>query len=183
MKLIIGLGNPDKEYNNTRHNVGFMAIDFVWSMWQKEYDFSAWSANKKLSAEISEGKIGKEKIILAKPLTYMNNSGIAVGALAKYYKIKPENIIVIHDDLDIRQGEYKVQRNRSSAGHNGIKSIIEHLGTQDFHRIRIGIGREKKESQGDSADFVLNRFTATEKKELQKMLPEIDKKLLALCQK
>jgi len=168
MKLIIGLGNPGKEYAKTRHNVGFMVIDALAK--NLGVDFKL---NKKFQAEIAVIKNGKEEIVLAKPQTFMNLSGISTRAILDFYKIKPKDIIVIHDDKDILFGEVKYQSDRSAAGHNGIKSLIEHLGTQDFARIRIGVAWEDKEKMGDTANFVLMNFTKTELTSLEDIIKEI----------
>lgn len=156
MKLIVGLGNPGAEYALTRHNVGFVAVDIL-----AENLGASFSVNKKFNAEISEAKNGRKKIILAKPRTFMNESGKSVRAIANFYKIKSSDIIVLHDDKDIGLGEYKIQLNRSSAGHNGVQSVIDHLGTQNFYRLRIGI-RPKKEIS-DTSDFVLGKISKNEK--------------------
>ena len=128
MRLILGLGNPGKKYQNTRHNIGFAAIDFLFEEWLKGEGFAAWHDDKKFQAEISEGNLNGEKIILAKPQTFMNNSGTGASALVNFYKVEPENIIVVHDDLDIAFGEVKVQTDRSSAGqswHQSLRSGVE----------------------------------------------------------
>ena len=181
MKLIIGLGNPGKKYQNTRHNVGFLALDYVFKNWLTKQNFSPWKESKKFQAVISEGILNCEKIILAQPQTFMNNSGLSVQVLSSYNKLDANNIIVIHDDLDIEFGKYKIQTNHSSAGHNGVKSIIEHLGTQNFTRVRIGIGRTDKQKQGETVKFVLNKFSLLEKfklKEVEKNILEELKKIL-----
>ena len=134
MLLIIGLGNPGKEYEKTRHNIGFVVLNKLMA----DLELDDWADNKKFRAEIAEGKIDKEKILLFKPQTFMNNSGQSVSAAAKFYKIKPADIWVIHDDLDLPLGKIKIQRDRSSAGHNGVQSIIDALSTQNFVRFRIG---------------------------------------------
>ncbi|PIR94266.1 aminoacyl-tRNA hydrolase [Candidatus Falkowbacteria bacterium CG10_big_fil_rev_8_21_14_0_10_39_11] len=180
MKLIIGLGNPGIKYQKTRHNIGFLALDHFFDTHRSDYSLSQWSTNKKFSAEISEGFIQQEKIIIAKPNTFMNESGKAVSALSHYYKVAPLNIIIIHDDIDIIFGQYKIQKDVSSAGHNGIKSIIQHLKTQQFHRIRIGVGKSNKNKQGDTAKFVLNQFSLFEKLKLNKFLDQINEELLKL---
>ena len=163
MKLIIGLGNFEKKYFNTRHNIGFAMLDYIFDEYLKAEGFSDWSENKKFQAIISEGNLNGEKIILAKPTTYMNNSGSAVQALISFYKINPKDLIVIHDEIDLSFGNYKIQTDKSSAGHRGIDSIIGRIGTQEFTRVRIGIGKEDRKKQGDTADFVLNRFNLFEK--------------------
>lgn len=181
MKLLIALGNPGKKYQNTRHNVGFSALDFIFDHWLKAEGFAEFSKTKKFQAETSAGSLNGEKIILAKPQTFMNLSGESVAALMTFYKIKPENIFVLHDDIDLLLGTYKIQTGRSSAGHRGVDSIIEKLGTKDFSRVRIGVGKENKIEQGDTASFVLNKFTAPEKailKSIKSAILEDLKKLL-----
>lgn len=165
MKLIIGLGNPGKQYEKTRHNAGFLVLDDL----RSRYHLSSWTLSKKFNAKIAEGMIKEQKVIFAKPMTFMNNSGQSVALIASYYHIAPEDIAVIHDEKDIPLGTIKVQTNRGSAGHNGIKSIIEHLGTQDFFRIRIGIASEDKRQMTDTAHFVLNKFGMFERRALKKM--------------
>ena len=141
MKLIVGLGNPGKKYEKTRHNIGFLVLDRLVQQ-HRECDFSNWEQSKKFNAEICGGTYKGEKVILVKPLTFMNNSGQAVGMIAQYYKIRPNDLIVAHDEKDIPLGEIRVQKDRGPAGHNGVKSIIEHCGTKNFTRIRIGIAPE-----------------------------------------
>ncbi len=162
MLLIIGLGNPQKKYEKNRHNTGFIAIDELRRIW----NFPEWIFNKKFNAEISEGSINNEKIILGKPQTFMNFSGTSVKKITYFYKISAENIIVIHDDLDIEFGKYKVSSNSSAAGHKGVQSIINDLGTQEFKRIRVGIeGEEKrKERKIPGDEFVLQNFSDGELK-------------------
>jgi PTH1 family peptidyl-tRNA hydrolase len=160
MKLIIGLGNPGKQYANTRHNAGFMVLDEI----QKAFSFPEFQMNQKFDTQISEGSKNGEKMILAKPQSFMNLSGEAVKALVDFYKIPLENIAVIHDDLDINLSEYKISADSSAAGHNGVQSIIDSLGTQQFKRIRVGIeGAEKKKERVVPGDvFVLQPFSAEE---------------------
>ncbi|MEN8252449.1 MAG: aminoacyl-tRNA hydrolase [Patescibacteria group bacterium] len=173
MKLIIGLGNPGQEYEKTRHNAGFLLVDAL----QGDKDLPEFSFNKKFNAEISEGFVNEEKYILAKPQTFMNRSGESVRALIDFYKIEPTDIIVAHDDLDFELGNHKISRDNSAAGHNGIQSIIDNIGTQDFTRLRIGIektgGRnERGEIPGNK--FVLQNFS---QKELE-TLSEVNKVIL-----
>ncbi len=175
MKLIVGLGNPGKKYIRTRHNAGFLMADKL----QKEWDFPAFRLNNKFDSEISEGsyklKAISYKLILVKSMTFMNNSGQAVRKIMKFYKLKPADITVIHDDLDIDLGKYKISTGSSAAGHNGVQSIINALGTKKFTRVRIGIEgpifREKRKIPGDK--FVLKNFTSNEKKEINNILDEI----------
>ena len=145
MKLIVGLGNPGKEYDNTRHNVGFMLLDAYLGDVKYKEKFNG------LFYERNKG----EKVIFLKPLTYMNNSGECISKFVKYYNINIEDILVIQDDLDMKIGMYKFKKNSSSGGHNGIKSIINHLNSNNFFRMKIGIKNDKKY---DTIDFVLGKF-------------------------
>ena len=157
MKLIIGLGNPGKEYETTRHNIGFMVIDrFLGNVKYKE----------KFNGLYYEKDMG-EKIIFLKPQTFMNNSGNCVKKFVDYYKVASDNILVIHDDLDLEMGKIKYKFNSSSGGHNGIKSIINMIGTQEFLRLKIGISSICKDQV---IDYVLGKFN---KKELENI--EFDK--------
>lgn len=176
MKLIVGLGNPGKKYANTRHNAGFVVADQI----MIQYQFPTAKATPKFKAQISAGEINQEKIIIIKPQTYMNESGAAARAVADFYKIKPADLIVIHDDKDIPLGEYKIQTNRGPAGHNGVISLIKHLGTRNFTRVRVGIkpvGEIK-----DTADFVLEKFTKNEHKIINEVITKVTediKKIIA----
>lgn len=163
MKLIVGLGNPDKEYDKTRHNVGFMVIDnYLGSV--------NWS--NKFNALYCEKVINGEKIIFVKPLTYMNNSGNAVGEFVRYFNIDNKDILVIQDDLDLNVGDYKLKMHSSCGGHNGIKSIIASLGNQDFPRLKVGIGSVKKD---EVIDYVLGRFSKSELEVLNELFNTFDK--------
>ena len=156
MKLIVGLGNPGSKYENTRHNSGFLAVDDL-----------ANKLNVSVNRQAFNSLIGKldhngEKVILMKPQTYMNNSGLAVGKAVRYYHLDPQkDLIVVYDDLDLPVGKLRLREKGSAGGHNGIKSIISHLGTSEFNRIRIGIGSDKR---GDTIDYVLGTFAPEEKK-------------------
>lgn len=175
MKLIIGLGNPGKKYENTRHNIGFLIIDQL----KNELATPDFKFNKKFQAEISEINLGKEKIILAKPQTFMNESGKSVKLIKNFYKIPIKNIFVIRDDIDMEFGKYREKQNSSSGGHNGINSIIENLGTQNFTQIKIGVKNNEIEKI-NPADFVLQKFKTEEKNQLKKLLPYFKEKLLNL---
>lgn len=171
MKLVVGLGNPGKKYENNRHNAGFVIIEKL-----KEYfEFPDFEFFKKFEAEISEGNINGEKIILVKPQTFMNNSGESVQKITGFYKLSPENIIVIHDDLDIDFGIAKISNDSGAAGHNGVQDIIDKLGTKNFKRIRIGIeGEEKRKSRKIPGDvFVLQDFSEEELKAIEKLAKKI----------
>lgn len=150
MKLIVGLGNPGKEYENTRHNIGFMVIDAYLGTekWQEKFN-----------AMYIQKLINGEKVIFIKPTTFMNNSGLAVEQFVKYFDIDLEDILIIQDDLDEAVGDYKLKLHSSSGGHNGIKSIIASLHSEDFPRLKIGIKTEKKDNV---IDFVLGKFSKKE---------------------
>jgi PTH1 family peptidyl-tRNA hydrolase len=194
-KLIIGLGNPDEEYENTRHNLGFMFLDFLAKKADAE-DFEFDKKSNSLLLECSFAFVSKEKadpkaikIALAKPQTYVNNSGMTAAKLRLAYKIKPEDIIVIQDDLDIEFGNTKLSFDKNSGGHNGIESIIKALKTKKFHRIRIGTGKsalDKARQQSDKkrdefvSNFVLGKFTPTEREKIKGIFKEVYEKL-ALC--
>lgn len=160
MKLIIGLGNPGDKYTNTPHNIGFAAIETI----AEEYNCSAWKIDKKANAEISDGIIDDKKVLLAKPQTFMNSSGKTVKALLRFYKISPSDLITIHDDIDIALGAIKISEASGAAGHNGIKSVIREIGTQEFTRIRIGI-RPTSGKPANVEHFVLQRFSKTDQAE------------------
>jgi len=163
--LIVGLGNPGPEYQKTRHNVGFEALNFL----TKKSELAKFKNQKKFKADVSINKINNQKIILAKPQTFMNNSGEAISALKNFYQIDNKKITIIYDELDLPFGQIRVRSEGSSAGHNGIKSIISCLGTDKFNRIRIGIKNELVE-QIETADFVLSKFSKDEKKILEKTI-------------
>lgn len=169
MRLIIGLGNPGKKYEKTRHNAGFILLDFI----QKKSKSKNWSLSKKFNAKISECSIHEQKILLAKPMTFMNNSGQAVVLIMEYYNISPSDILVIHDDKDIPLGTKKIQTDRGHAGHNGIKSIIDHIGTKDFTRIRIGIASKNGIEMKDAVKHVLGKFGMLERRYLKSVGEEI----------
>ena len=135
MKMIVGLGNPGNEYAGTRHNVGWMLVDAL----AEHLGINEWRSREK--GMVAEGRIGSEKILLVKPLTYMNNSGECVGPLMRWYKLEPEDIMVAHDDMDIPLGTIRIRKKGSAGGHNGIKSLLSHIGSVNFGRLRIGIGR------------------------------------------
>ena len=134
MWLLVGLGNPGEKYARNRHNIGFMALDTIAAR------CGPVSFRSKFQGEAAEARIGGHKILLLKPGTYMNNSGQSVGAAAKFYKVEPARIIALHDELDLAAGKIRTKLGGGHAGHNGLRSIDSHLGTQDYHRIRLGIG-------------------------------------------
>ncbi len=171
MKLIIGLGNPGKEYENTRHNVGFRAVSrFSAKLRAENMDgFGEWSADRHSQALVCEGKIIHKKLVLLMPQTFMNDSGIAVQAAANFRKIKTEEILVVYDDKDLPFGTIRVKKEGSSGGHNGMGSIIEQLGTNKIARLRIGIGAPE-DTKRDAAEYVLARFTQEEERALGSVL-------------
>ena len=170
MKLIIGLGNPGKKYAKTRHNVGFMIIDQWQKQLAKKNSIANWELSKKFNAEICSYTLNGKKIILAKPMTFMNDSGQAVGLLRHYYQVLPKNLIVVHDDKDLQLGAIKVQTDRGHAGHNGVYSIIEHIGNQNFTRVRVGIASENQKKMADVAKFVLGNFSLLERKKAREII-------------
>ncbi|MEK7653279.1 MAG: aminoacyl-tRNA hydrolase [Patescibacteria group bacterium] len=165
MKLIIGLGNPGKKYENTWHNLGFMAVERI----RQDFDLPKFKKSTKFKAEISTGEMKDEKIILAKPFTYMNNSGEAAIAIKNFYKIKIEDIIVIRDDVDLPLGAIRLLINSSSGGHNGVNSIITQLGTKEFVQIKIGIRTDETEKIG-TLNFVLEKISRKKEKEVKKTI-------------
>lgn len=179
MKLIIGLGNPGPEYKNTRHNVGFRILDEL--MIQGLFDLSEFKLEKKFKAEVANGTFGAEKIILAKPQTFMNESGQAVKALKTFYKIKPKEIIVIQDDLDLPNGKIRISTESSSAGHKGIDSIIKNLKTKTFIRIRVGISNELKEIM-PADKFVLQKLSEEDEEMLEGKIPDIIESIKMFCE-
>ena len=159
MKLIIGLGNPGKEYENTRHNAGFMAVD----AFAKKHDIT-FSLEPKMKGMLAQVNLGGNKAILLKPMTYMNLSGEAVSLVMNFYKIPPENVIVIFDDISLDVGKMRIRRKGSDGGHNGIKNIIYLSGSDKFPRVKVGVGHKPK--KWDLADWVLSSFTSAEMKTL-----------------
>ncbi len=163
MKLIVGLGNPGKKYRKTKHNIGFIALDSY-----AEVNGIKYKKSIKFTSEIAK----LENSILLKPKTYMNNSGLAVVTVAKYYNISPENIVVISDDLNLPFGKLRLRQNGSAGGHNGIKSIINHLNSENFNRVRVGIGNNKDVIM---KDFVLSNFTKYESQILDELTINLNK--------
>ncbi|MBE5960827.1 MAG: aminoacyl-tRNA hydrolase [Lachnospiraceae bacterium] len=154
MYIIVGLGNPTREYEGTRHNIGFEAIEAIAKAYQITMD------SRKHKAVCGKGIIGGEKVILAMPQTYMNLSGESVRELADFYKVSSEEIIILYDDISLDVGALRLRKKGSAGGHNGIKSIINHLGTDEFPRVKIGVGDKPK--GWDLADYVLGRFNKEE---------------------
>jgi PTH1 family peptidyl-tRNA hydrolase len=155
MHLIVGLGNPGKQYENTRHNVGWMVVDAI----AAAHGFGAWSS--KFKGMVAKGKIDGVDVVLLKPQTYMNLSGESVRPAMDFYKAKPGDVVVVHDELDIAFGALRAKIGGGDAGHNGLKSITQHLGTADYVRVRFGIGRPEHKSQVSA--FVLHPFSKAER--------------------
>ncbi len=160
MKMIVGLGNPGNEYENTRHNIGFMILD----NYAKD---NSLSFSKKYNGLYAKFYINNEYVILLKPLLYMNLSGVVVKKYANYFKIKTEDILVIQDDLDMNVGKIRIKYKGSSGGHNGIKNIIENLGTEFFSRFKVGIGKNLKY---DTKDYVLGKFNKDDLEKIHKIM-------------
>jgi len=159
--LVVGLGNPGKEYAGNRHNVGFLVADLLASRVGAKF-----GRIKRAHADVAEGRLGfgGPKLILAKPLTYMNLSGGPVAQLAQFFKVPLENVVAVHDDLDLAFGEIRAKRGGGEGGHNGLRSMSKSLSTKDYVRVRFGIGRPP--GRQDPADYVLSDFSGTERKEL-----------------
>jgi len=186
MVIIVGLGNPGKKYKNTRHNIGFQVVD----EFAKENNFPEFRLSKKFNSLVSENILNNEKIILAKPQTFMNQSGKAAKALTSFYKITPPgrvvitrpgrvvDLVVAHDDIDLSLGKIKIIKNRGAAGHKGVESIIKELGTKDFIRFRVGIQPEKGKPK-NVEKFVLQKFKKQEeeliKSAIQQTVTELKK--------
>ena len=162
VKLIAGLGNPGKKYEATRHNIGFMAVDYLADIWKMDF------SKTKEKGLVAEGFHNGKKVLLVKPQTYMNLSGICVGGLINFYKIPVENIIVIYDDLDLEVGAIRIRNSGSSGGQKGIQSIIDHLGTKQIVRIKLGIGRSEK----TTVDHVLGVFSHEEWEIIKRVIPK-----------
>lgn len=179
MKIIVGLGNPGKEYEETRHNAGAMCVDLL----KEKLNLPQFKLQKKFRALISEGTFENEKIILAKPQTFMNLSGESVQKLVKFYNCPLENLIVVYDDVDLPLGKIRIRPNGSAGSHNGMKSIVQTIGSTNFPRVRIGIesrGECAPEKQ-DTASFVLHPFSKKEKAEVKKNLENTANSIIYYC--
>ena len=166
--LLVGLGNPGDKYDNTRHNVGFAAID------QLAEELRVPVQKLKYRALTQTVELGGAKVLLMKPITYMNLSGEAVGEAARFYKIPPERVLVISDDVSLPIGRLRIRKGGSAGGHNGLKSIIQHLGTDQFPRVKIGVG-EKPHPDYDMADWVLGKFTGEDLKTISQAIQRAGK--------
>ncbi len=181
MKLVVGLGNPGEKYQNVRHNLGFNAVE----EFRREGDWGDWADEGKFKSEI----VKKDEIILARPQAYMNNSGLAVKLLTAYYKIPTTDVIVVYDELDLPLGKIKVRMGGAAAGHHGVESIMQHLGSDQFIRVRLGIGNLKTQSAEhrrvhvSAEKFVLEPFIHSEKSPVKHMLKQAIKALDLLLEK
>jgi PTH1 family peptidyl-tRNA hydrolase len=164
LKLVVGLGNPGPEYARTRHNVGFLVADRLAA------ELGTGFTLRKFGAEIAEGRAGAERVWIMKPQTYMNASGEAVGPAARFWKVEPADVIVVHDDLELAPWRVQVKLGGGHGGHNGLKSMTSHLGTAEYVRVRIGVGRPPPVM--DPTDYVLGRFTKGEERELEECIAE-----------
>lgn len=164
--IIAGLGNPGAEYERTRHNAGFLAIDYIAEKSSVRID------RVKFHALVAEANIGGRRVLLMKPTTFMNSSGSAIGEAAAFYKIPPENIIVLHDEISFAPGLFRIRRKGSAGGHNGLKSIISSLGADSFPRVKIGVG-QKPSVDYDLVNWVLGKFPDADMKELCARFPDI----------
>ena len=153
--LVVGLGNPGREYERTRHNAGWLALDEL-----ARRHGGSWRS--KFSGSLGEVRVGDAKVALLKPETYMNESGRSVGAAARFFKVEPEQVLVVHDDVDLESGRLQARGGGGLAGHNGLRSLAQHLGSQDFLRLRIGVGRPGRGDPRSVADWVLSPFAPEE---------------------
>ena len=167
MYIIAGLGNPTREYEKTRHNVGFEVIDVLADMLGTTVE------EQKFKGCYGRGIIGGEKVLLLKPQTFMNLSGESIRAASDFYKVDPEHIIIIYDDISLDVGQLRIRKKGSAGGHNGIKNIIAHLGTQEFPRIKVGVGDKPKKM--DLADYVLSRFSKEDRAAMEDAFKEAAK--------
>ncbi|MBP7176137.1 MAG: aminoacyl-tRNA hydrolase [Thermoclostridium sp.] len=165
MLVLVGLGNPGREYERTRHNAGFEAIDYLAALYRISL------TREKFRSLIGEGMIQSEKVLLVKPQTYMNNSGEAVRAIMDFYKLQPNQLVVVFDDIDLEPGAIRIRTRGSAGTHNGMRSILYHLGTEVFPRIRIGIG--KPDPRFDLADYVLGRLDPSEQKAMSEAVEKV----------
>ena len=171
MILLIGLGNPGEKFVNTRHNLGFDFLDYLYKLG----NFSPWQEKKRLQSLVSRGLLFDKEVILAKPQTFMNNCGEAVVKLLRFYKVPLSCIWVVHDDIDLLLGTFRIVKNRGPAGHNGVKSIIQSLNNKNFVRFRIGIKPKKFPKNYNRKVFVLEKFTKKEQKVLEKVKKDFAK--------
>jgi len=176
MKLIVGLGNPGRSYAGNRHNIGFICLRHFARARGIKFD------RKKGLARIGAGTVEGNKLVLARPQTYMNNSGTSVSRLLRSFKVNPKDLLVIHDDLDLPPAKIRISSGSGSGGHKGINSIIEELGTREFTRLRVGIGRpaQPNPTEDDIIAYVLSDFTPQEKQDINQIIPKVSEAILCL---
>jgi PTH1 family peptidyl-tRNA hydrolase len=176
MKLIIGLGNPGRVYANNRHNIGFICINHLARSHSIKFD------RKQGQARIGTGKAAGDEVVLAKPQTFVNSSGESVSRLVKRFNISLDDLVIIHDDLDLPLAKIRLSHGSSSGGHKGINSIISHLGSRNFIRLRVGIGRPEKAeaSEDEIIAYVLSDFTAEQKQAIAQAIPKVTEAILCL---
>lgn len=192
MKLIIGIGNPEEQYQNTRHNVGFMFLDHLAKKMEANLPAGRqanWEFNKKLNSLVSKTKLEKTPAILVKPQTFVNKTGEAAVKLKNFYKVKPEDVVVVQDDLDVPFGNTKISFDKNSGGHKGIESVMRSLKTKKFYRLRIGLGAktlQKARQQSDKKrdkfvrNYVLSKFSKGESDKIKEIFKEGYEKLLVI---
>ena len=169
VKLIVGLGNPGDKYKNTRHNIGFLAVD---EMVNRHSSFRGWA--EKFKGHFAQGTVGVEKALLLKPMTFMNLSGESVRAACDFFKIDPQDVIVIHDELDLPVGKVRIKKGGGDAGHNGLKSITKHLGTPNYVRIRVGIDHPRNLGlHQEVSSYVLHDFNKKEREDFDFLCVEL----------
>jgi peptidyl-tRNA hydrolase, PTH1 family len=166
--LIVGLGNVGKQYDKTRHNVGFVCVD----AFAKAHEFDPWIEKKDMKSFLTSKVLGDTRVILCKPTTFMNSSGEAVQKVMHFYKLNLDQTVVVHDELDINFGQIRMRVGGSDAGNNGVKSLIQHVG-KEFPRVRIGIGNKKEQGKMDGADFVLAKFSKDEQAHMPALTREV----------
>lgn len=178
MRLVVALGNPGKEFADTRHNAGWRALDRFCALWPA--GGVSWTMDKKRKAAVARVNDARGDVLLAKPQTFMNLSGEAVGALASFYKISPHDVILVHDDIDIALGTARLSLDSGPAGHHGVESVIAHLGTKKFPRIRIGIKPPPDVPLAPGAEFVTGRFRKEEEALLAPVIERVARALAPL---
>jgi PTH1 family peptidyl-tRNA hydrolase len=176
MKLIVGLGNPGRAYAANRHNIGFICLRYFARSQGIKFD------RKKGLARIGTGTVAGNKVVLARPQTFMNNSGTSVSRLVRRFKVNPKDLLVIHDDLDLPLAKIRLSSGSGSGGHKGISSIIQELGTRDFARLRVGIGRpaQPNPTEDDIIAYVLSNFTSEERKSISPVIPRVTEAIICL---
>lgn len=170
IKLIVGLGNPGSQYEKTRHNAGFVFLDSLIAG-----AGGKWAASSQFQAEVADMKVSHFAVKMAKPMTFMNRSGLSVGGLMRYYKLAPEELLVVHDELELPEGEVRLKKGGGHAGHNGLRDIIAHLDSRDFYRLRLGIGRPSIGS--DVAGYVLSKPSAQVWQGFERVFADLSEKM------